>query len=232
MITLTPRLQAVAGLVPPCQCMADIGTDHGYVPLYLLQAGRIQRAVASDINEGPARRAEAHCKREQAGRLVSVRVGPGLSPLRPGEAEGAVIAGMGGLMICSILEEGAAMADTLAWFVLQPQNHVGDLRQWLADHGYVIVNEVLAAEKHWLYQVLLVQHGAMPPMLPIERDVGLLAYRSNDPLFPAFLCQQIQKQSMVIEGINVATASERSRRARAQAEHTKALLEELLWKYT
>lgn len=231
MITLTPRLSAVAGYVPCCRCVADIGTDHAYVPLYLLQTGRAKRAIASDIHEGPARRAEEHCRKERAGEAVSVRIGPGLAAVCPGEADGAVIAGMGGLMIRSILEDGGETAAQMEWFVLQPQNHAADLRLWLADHGYAICGETLAAEDRQLYQILFVRHGTMPPLGALEAETGILAFRKREPLFPDFLRSLIRRREWTIQGVAEDTSNETNRMKRRRAEEEKKELEALLWKF-
>lgn len=231
MILLSPRLQKAADFVPACRCMADIGTDHAYVPLYLLQTGRIRQAIASDIHEGPARRALSNVRKEQMEARVSVRVGPGLATLRPGEAEGAVIAGMGGLMMIRILEEGADQAAALDWLVLQPQNHAPELRRWLAEHGYVICGEALAAEDRQLYQILFVRHGHMEALSDAEAEAGLLVYRKEDPLYPDFLRVLIRKKEFTICGVDPAAANAANRAKREKALKEKKTLEALLWTF-
>ena len=230
MITLTPRLRCIAELVPACRCAADIGTDHAYVPLYLLAQKKIRRAVASDIHEGPARRAEENCRKEGVEGLVSVRVGAGLSTLRPGEAEGAVIAGMGGLMIRTIIQEGAAIAAGLKWFVLQPQNHADMLRKWLIENEYAIEAEVLAAEEGKIYEILLVRHGKMDVPSAAELTAGLWKYRKNDPLFPEFLQRLIRKCGYTLNGIAADTTNAVNAEKRKQAEKRKKELEEIVWR--
>ena len=231
MIVLSPRLAAAADFVPPCRVMADVGTDHAYVPLYLWQTGRISRAIASDIHEGPAVRAREHCAKTGAEAAIAVRVGPGLATLQPGEVEGAVIAGMGGLMIRQILAEGGTTAESMDWFVLQPQNHAAELRRWLCANGYVISGERLAAEDRQLYQILFVHHGEAQPMEEIEAETGLLRYRREDPLFPLFLQQLIRRRDLTIDGVSADTANEVNRAKRLRAEREKQELEALLWKY-
>ena len=100
---LTPRLRAVAELVPCGSCIADIGTDHAYVPIFLIHNGRIKYAIAGDIHAGPAQRAREHIKREGLSTKIKVREGAGLSILEEDEVDGAVIAGMGGFMIRNML---------------------------------------------------------------------------------------------------------------------------------
>lgn len=230
MIHLTPRLAAAASLVPPSASMADIGTDHAYLPLFLIQSGKIQHAIASDINEGPAERAKEHIGNAGLSARVQVRVAPGLQGLLPGEVEGAVIAGMGGLMIRSILEGGAAIAQTMDWFILQPQNHAGELRMWLAGHGYTICQEVLAQEDRMIYQLLLVRHGDMVPLTGVQWETGNPALRKGDPLFPLFLEGLIRKRNFTIEGVAEHTDNPVNREKRRQAVEDRRELEELLWK--
>ena len=232
MIHLTERLQTAADLVPPCRVMADIGTDHGYVPIYLCQTGKITGAVASDIHDGPAERARVHIGEEGLSRQISVRVGPGLSTLAAGEAEGAVIAGMGGLMILRILEEGRPVASRMDWFVLQPQNHGKELRRWLGTHGFTIEKEKLAREDRRMYQVLLVRHGVMAPLSPIEEETGAFLLRKGDPLIPDFLRGLIRKREWTIDGVAEDTDNEKNAEKRRCAVKEKEELEALLWKYT
>ena len=135
---LTPRLRAVAELVPCGSCIADIGTDHAYVPISLIHDGRIKYAIAGDIHAGPAQRAREHIKREGLSTKIKVREGAGLSILEEDEVDGAVIAGMGGFMIRDILKQEYVIAESIKWFILQPQNHTSDLYIWLQQNGYKI----------------------------------------------------------------------------------------------
>lgn len=230
MIHLTPRLQAAADLVPAAAVIADIGTDHAYLPLYLAETGKIQRAIASDIHQGPAERARIHIGQEGKSHAIDVRVGSGLLTLRPGEAEGAVIAGMGGLMIQKFLEEGAGAADRMDWFVLQPQNHGGDLREWLSTHGFIVQKEVLAKEDRMLYQILLVKHGTSKPYCGIEKETGHFEQRKTDPLFAEFLQGLIKKRNFTIQGVAETTDNPVSAGKRQRALEEKKELEDMLWK--
>ena len=112
---LTPRLAAVAALVPACHCMADIGTDHAYVPMNLVKKHRAAHAVASDIHKGPLEIARKHIGENGLSRWIETRLGGGLETLQPGECEGVVIAGMGGLMICDILANSPETAGALSF---------------------------------------------------------------------------------------------------------------------
>lgn len=113
-MNLTARLRHVAELVPVCHSMADIGTDHAYLPLFLLEAGKVQRAIASDIHRGPLERARTHLEGEGKGKEIELRLGGGLSPIKKGEVDGAVMAGMGGLMMRDILVADFEKAQALS----------------------------------------------------------------------------------------------------------------------
>ncbi len=227
---LSKRLAAVCDLVPGANCLADIGTDHAYVPIRLLETGRIVSAIASDIHEGPAQRAKEDILRAGFSEKISVRVGAGLSTLTPGEADGAVIAGMGGLMILQILEEGSDVARAMDFLVLQPQNHQKELRLWLSENGYAIDAERLAREDRRFYEILRVRRGEMT-ISEREAETGLLPFRETDPLFPDFLSHLIQKKNLTIQGIAPNTTNEKNRRMRARALSEKQELEGFLCRY-
>ncbi len=252
MISLSKRLAAVCELVPPVSSLADIGTDHGYVPIFLRETGRIETAVAADIHEGPAERAREHIGLAGLSDFISVRVGGGLSVLTPGEADGAVIAGMGGggglsvltpgevdgavmagmggLMMIEILEEGRAVASEMKFLVLQPQNHQKELRLWLAENGYVIDAESLVREDRRFYEMFRVRRGEME-ISEREAETGLLKFREQDPLFPDFLKYLIQKKDLTIRQIAPETTNEKNRKMRARALSEKEELEGWLCRY-
>ena len=125
-IKLTPRLRAVAELVPCGSCIADIGTDHAYVPISLIHDGRIKYAIAGDIHAGPAQRAREHIKREGLSTKIKVREGAGLSILEEDEVDGAVIAGRGGFVMLDVLNEGNAMSESGRGVILQQKNDAGE----------------------------------------------------------------------------------------------------------
>ncbi len=154
MVRLSKRLQAVAGLVESCGTVADIGTDHGYIPIYLLSVGRAKRAVAMDVNEGPLQRAREHIARHGLEGKVSLRLSDGLAALAPGEAEVLVAAGMGGALIMRILEQGKETALAAKSLVLQPQSEVPAVRRFLQENGYRIVAEDMVFEDGKFYPML------------------------------------------------------------------------------
>lgn len=108
---LSKRLQAVADLVTVRECVADIGTDHAYIPIYLTEHKKVKKAFAMDVNEGPLIRAEEHVREAGLKEQIKMRRSNGLEKLSPGEVEAVIIAGMGGGLVMRILTEGQAVAD-------------------------------------------------------------------------------------------------------------------------
>lgn len=225
---LTPRLAAVAALVPACHCMADIGTDHAYVPMNLVKKHRAAHAVASDIHKGPLEIARKHIGENGLSRWIETRLGGGLETLQPGECEGVVIAGMGGLMICDILANSPKTAGALSWAVLQPMNHSADLRIWLAEHGWKITQEKLAREDWHIYDILYVEHGDMPVPSPLDAELGVTPMRREDSLFPELVKKLIKQRNAVLQGIPEDTENVYHKEKREKAAAELKILEDII----
>lgn len=153
-IALDSRLQKVAEFVPKGAVLGDIGTDHAYLPIALYESRKIAKAVAIDVHDGPYRSALATVQQCGLEAVIDVRLGNGLTPLRPGEVDVLVLAGMGGRTMLDIL---AARPDVLAFvhdLVLQPQNTEGSLRRTLLDEGWRLKAEVLVEEDGRIYVVM------------------------------------------------------------------------------
>ncbi|MFR3788057.1 tRNA (adenine(22)-N(1))-methyltransferase [Agathobaculum desmolans] len=157
-LVLTPRLAGLAALVPQHARLADIGTDHGKLPLSLLLSGRIASAIGSDIGAGPLEHA-AHNAAEH-GVSLSLRLAPGLDAIRPEECDTISVAGMGGQTIAEILAAAPWTARGDHLLLLQPMTKIYELRQWLWEHGYDIQQETICREDRRRYVILSVRGGA------------------------------------------------------------------------
>lgn len=189
---LTPRLQSVADQVPQSAVFADIGTDHAYLPTWLLLNGRIERAIAADLREGPLNRARETAEHYGVAGAVSFRLCDGLVDIEPHEVDTVAIAGMGGETIAAILE-AAPWTKEGTLLLLQPMTSFSDLRLWLQQNGYSIEKETITKEGKRLYSCLTVRGGAMSPLTPAELWVGK---QSSDPLrgeFLAFMAAKIER---------------------------------------
>lgn len=151
MINLSKRLSAVASLVERGSAVADIGTDHGYIPVYLFQNGIIKRAVAADINSKPLSSCRALVKQEGLGGAIEARISDGLDSLRPDEYDTVIIAGMGGEMIADILSRAKSLEDK--HIILNPMTHPEIARKFLYDNGYEIFTDIIVADGRHHYSV-------------------------------------------------------------------------------
>ncbi len=199
---LSPRLAAIAGMVPDrCRCLADIGTDHGYLPVWLLLHDRAGTAIAADIAPGPLDRARRTAASHELAERIDLRLGDGLTVLAPGEADTIVIAGMGGDNIAAIL---AAAPWTRAGpvLLLQPMSRAEVLRRWLPENGYAVRAERLVLDKGILYPILSVSGGAMPPASEAQAWGGFLL--EEDPLWEDYLAQQTARLRRAADGLSQA----------------------------
>lgn len=197
-----PRLRAIAALTPEgCGCLADIGTDHGYIPVSLLLEGRVKRAVAADIGAMPldhARRTAAAWGVEEN---MDFRLGDGLSVLEPGEANVIVIAGMGGDAITEILS-AAPWSRAGPLLLLQPMSKAEVLRAWLPLNGYEVFREELVQDKGVLYPILSVRGGEMAPASDAQAWSGFLLDR--DPLWGLYIADRLLRLRRAASGLEKA----------------------------
>ena len=148
MITLDKRLSAVAALVRQGSRLADIGTDHAYLPVHLVQSGVCPSAIASDIGAGPLDAARRTVTENGLTSEIALRLGDGLATVKAGEVEDVAIAGMGGETIVAILEAAPWVQNEGIRLILQPMTRAEDLRRWLLTHGFTILGEHLIIAAH------------------------------------------------------------------------------------
>lgn len=154
MKTKSRRLETIAELAMPCTCGGDIGTDHSWLPIILIQKGKWKRAVASDLRRGPLLAAEKNIAENGLSKQIEMRLGPGLKPYRPGECDNFVIAGMGGPEICAIIEESIEVASSAKELVLQPNTAEYEVRRYLDGRGFEITEERVAVEQRHVYLII------------------------------------------------------------------------------
>jgi tRNA (adenine22-N1)-methyltransferase len=173
MVELSPRLKTIAEQVPEGVRLADIGTDHAYLPVWLLKNKKISFAIASDLREGPLSRGIAVAKQWQIpSDVISFRCCDGLLGMDSSELDTIVIAGMGGETIANTLQGVSWSKDPDLLFLLQPMSSIPELRQWLQTNGFRIEEERIAMEQSKYYVVIKVRAGSMEPLTLGERWVG------------------------------------------------------------
>jgi len=199
MIELTPRLKTIADLacldsLPISAC--DVGTDHGYIPVYLAQKG-CKKVIATDISAPSAQKAADNAVKYQLEDCISVRVGNGLEKVSDNEAECVIIAGMGGLMITKILS--STVPNGIKAFVLQPMRSDYELRLFLHNNGFVIDKEVLCEDDNRIYSIMRVSYGKS------DYDNFSLHYGKfeKSPLYLKYITKKRNSLAKKINGIKI-----------------------------
>lgn len=203
-IHLSRRLLAIAEYVPQGATLADIGTDHAYLPCHAALNGRIKKAIAGEINEGPYRSALKTVHACGLAAVIDVRKGDGLSILRPGEADAVVIAGMGGELIRRILEAGADRLNDSARLILQPNNAADKVRAWLDANGYDIVDEQILEEDGHFYEIIAADPGHPAPLSERERFFGPVLLQKQGPVFRKKWLSELEKRERVLRALEKA----------------------------
>lgn len=220
-LQLQPRLRLLAELVPDGARLVDVGTDHGYLPVWLIQQKRIAEAIASDVGQEPLQHAQRTAQEyDVAG--VDFRLCDGLQDISPEEVDTVVIAGMGGQTIMHILEE-APWTKNGSLLLLQPMTKPELLRVWLTENGYTIERERLVWDKDYIYPVFLVRGGVREELTLAEEYGGIGL--EDDPLFKAHLDQRIHSLTRAIEGLRRAEHGGNQKKQQQLEEIRAALLE-------
>ena len=199
MMELSKRLQAVADLVTAHYKLADIGTDHAYIPIYLTQQKKITEAVALDVNEGPLQRAEEHIRENGLEAEIETRLSNGFQALQPGEVQSAVIAGMGGGLVIRILTEGAEVVRKLEECILQPQSEIEKVRAFLLEKGYEFLEEDMVCEDGKYYPMMRVEHGSMKLPAKGELEYGNPALQRSIGVWSAYLRAEQGKTDVILK---------------------------------
>ena len=192
---ISKRLELVASFVPQGSILLDVGSDHAYLPIELVEKGKIERAIAGEVVEGPYQSAvknvEAHGLKEK----IQVRLANGLAAFEEEDQVSVItIAGMGGRLIARILEEGLDKLASVERLILQPNNREDDLRIWLQDHGFQIVAESILEEADKFYEILVVGAGQMK-LSASDLRFGPFLSKEISPVF----VQKWQKEATKLE---------------------------------
>lgn len=193
-LNLKGRLKLIADKVPKCNVAADIGTDHAYIPIYLVQNEICRKAIASDVKIGPVNIAKNNISLYRLTEKIETRLGNGLDTIEVDEADSIIIAGMGGTLFIELLEANKHKAVKAEALILQPMNDLDIVRKWLFDNEFDIYDEELVAEGPKLYCVLAAKfHGSKNEYSDFELHVGRKLINRRDPLLQAY-CQMKVRQ--------------------------------------
>ena len=192
---ISKRLEMVASFVPQGAVLLDVGSDHAYLPIELMKEGRINRAIAGEVVAGPYQSAVKNVKEHDLEEKIQVRLANGLAAFEESDKVSVItIAGMGGRLISTILEEGLDKLANVERLILQPNNREDELRSWLQEHRFQIVAESILEEAGKFYEILVVEAGEMKLS---ATDVRFGPFLSKE-VSPVFI-QKWQKEAAKLE---------------------------------
>jgi tRNA (adenine22-N1)-methyltransferase len=234
---LSERLLKIASFVTEGNTLADIGTDHGYIPVYLTAAGKVPHALAMDLRSGPLKRAEAHIKEAGMEEKVETRLSDGMAALKSGEADTILIAGMGGDLMVRILKDGESLRASVKEYVLSPHTEWGSVRRYLRENGYLLTEEAMLEEDGKFYTVLkAVSRSGADDSLPDPYEAvlslgiseeaadlfGPALISSDDPVLLKYLKKEKIKYNRILDELN-----EQAETPEELNEHSAERIEEL-----
>ncbi len=208
-LKLSKRLDVIAGLVEDAKVVADIGTDHGYIPNYLVENGLAEMVYATDISADSLQKNVDMVKlRGNSEKIISL-VGDGLVPVEGRDVDTVIIAGMGGLLMKNILEKSSDFVKGVRRFILQPQSSTYELREYLYSHEYKIIREVMVEDSNKLYEVLLVEQGHMELEAELHLKYGKNLLLDCDGVFLKYIKREYDNTTLILEKLS-ENSSEKS----------------------
>ncbi|MDG6119752.1 tRNA (adenine(22)-N(1))-methyltransferase [Lactococcus formosensis] len=216
-IKLSKRLQAVADLVKPNSRLLDVGSDHAYLPTYLVQQEKIDFAIAGEVVKGPYQIARNHVAEQNLQEKIEVRLADGLAAFEENDAiTSVVIAGMGGILISEILEAGKDKLSQVEQLILQPNNHEESLRSWLMDHDFVITSEKILLEAGKIYEIIVAEHGTTE-LNETELEFGPYLSQEKSEVFRQKWNKELNTLNKILERL----PENHEKRTKVQAEKEK-----------
>ena len=207
---LTDRLLKIASLVTKGKRVADIGTDHGYIPVYLLNKGYVDFAILADVNKGPLENARREVRHNNLSDKVDLRLGSGIEVLNENEVDEVIIAGMGGILIGELLEAKKNVAHSLDKLILQPMQAQDELRKYLLNNGYEILDEVLVKEDFRIYEIIVAKYTSVNTIIEddIYYEVGKKLIENKDPLVNELVDKKIFMYNSILKKLEGKTGEE------------------------
>ncbi len=223
-IKLSARLEAIAKLAPSFGGVADVGTDHGYIPVWLAQSGHNGKLFATDINNAPLEHAKQTAIENGQDGKISFHLCDGLAALNESDVATVIIAGMGGENIAEILAAVPWTKGNNCFLILQPMSKSAHLRKWLLENGYKVLSEQLV-DDGTIYEILTAEAGVDAPYSPAELQIGHQQLISSSPLFEIRLNNLIEKSDRAVSGLTASSKSENPARLSDAKDTLFSLLE-------
>jgi tRNA (adenine22-N1)-methyltransferase len=213
---LSIRLKTIVNQVDKCKSIIDVGTDHGYVPIFLVKQGICEKAIASDINKGPIEKAKINISFEGLSSKIDCRLGAGLKTVKKGEVNGVIIAGMGGNLSRDILLEDFEKVKLYDFLILQPAQNPEVLREFLYSGNFDIIDEDLCFEDGKFYELFKVKYNKKNKGLKfddeIHYEISPLIRKKNHPLIKNYVESKIVKYENILKYIKEDSDSAKIRK--------------------
>lgn len=231
-VVLSKRLQALACMVTPGRRVVDVGCDHGFVSIYLVQKGISPQVLAMDVRTGPLSRAKEHIAEAGLGGYIETRLSDGLLAYQEGEADSLICAGMGGRLMMKILTESREKARGLQELILQPQSELPAFRRFLREEGYQLLDENIIWEEGKYYFLMKVRYSgedsqivqANEPEQMLADKFGVLLLKRRSPVLKQYLEDTLQNKYQ-IEASLARSEKERARERLKEVQQEIADLE-------
>ena len=205
---LTERLAAIANEIEKGESVADIGTDHGYLPMYLTKEEISPKVIMADISKGSLNKARRNCRELMPEVKFDFRNGNGLRVIKKGEVDVIVIAGMGGNLICDILGRDLGKAKSCKKLFLQPRTAQGRLRAWLVRKGFDIVNEQLVREGRFICEIITAVPGEPRESIKLNLEPESIKWEMpywvanlKNPLVNEFISYKIDRENRILKSM-------------------------------
>jgi len=227
MLELTPRLKTIGESIERCNVVADIGSDHAYLPIYLIKNNKANKVIASDINIGPAKISKERIKKYGLENYIEVRIGNGLKVIDKYEADIIVIAGMGGLLIKSIIEERMDVAISDDRLILQPMRDSRALISWLLKSSFVIIDGEVIKENEKYYEIIRTCFDE-----EADRDAEVINevyYYKNTPVLHEYIDRKIEQYMNIINQLKASNVADSDARMRECIEELNNYREAKKW---
>ena len=225
---LSKRLNWIIEKLNKVDIIMDVGTDHGYIPIYLVKNNIASKVIASDINKDPLKKAQINASLDGVIDKIDLRLGRGLSPLNNKEADAVIIAGMGGNLIRDILENDLNKIKNLEYLILQPAQNPEVLRKYLYNNNYEILEEDICLDENKYYELFKVKYkmGDYILLEDIFYEISPTILNKKLPLLKSYIESKIQKNKRIIEFIkdNTEHAIERKNELKEKNQRLAKLL--------
>lgn len=225
MILLSERLNAIASLIPKSDVVADIGCDHAYIAIHLIETGKAEKVLGCDINKGPLMRAEENAEAYGVSNKIELRLSNGFEKLLKGEADSIVIAGMGGPLMQRIIVDGMDKICDNTQLILQPQSDIGAFRRFLISNGFNITDEAMVYEDGKFYPMMKAVRGESAWTEDIDFEYGYHLLNSKNDILKQYLSYEKTVYETILNGFDSKEISDKSMLRKQEIEDKIALNE-------